>query len=253
MKTTTDTYHRVEDLPAEVAGAVLRWTLSLADTKHKLGIRVSEWVNGGPALEAAVGASAITQDELGHARSLFAFLKAFPDAPEGIGAENDLQARKLYYSPRQLDHSWDSWLDLIAANVLLDSALNFAVAAFSESSFSPLRSRCAKILQEERFHRIFGDSWLARMAAWDENKKAQMQDALDRHWPIALGWLVPDEDPVSDLLVREGILNLTPVQMRESWLGRVRPLLAENGLEPGPASAAWSGWHPQHRHLESAL
>lgn len=249
MTTTKPNYQRVEELDDGVASAVLRWTLSLADSKQKMGIRVSEWVNGGPALEAAVGASAITQDELGHARSLFAFLKSFPGAPEGIGAENDLQARDHYHCPRQLHIAWDSWMDVIAVNVLLDRALNIAVAAFSDSSFAPLRSRSAKIMQEERFHRIFGDSWLARLASWDESKKAQLQAKLDKHWALALAWFGPDDDAITDTLLSNGILNAGPAQMRQGWLAKVNRLMATHGLESGPSSADWSGWHPTYRDL----
>jgi 1,2-phenylacetyl-CoA epoxidase catalytic subunit len=249
MHATKASALRPDDLDGEVRSAVLQWTLSLADCKHKMGIRVSEWVNGGPALEAAVGASAITQDELGHARSLFAFLKGFPEAPKGIGAENDLEARDHYYCPRQLNRAWNSWLDVIAVNVLLDRALNIAVASFADSTFRPLRSRCAKILQEERFHRIFGDSWLARMAAWSEDQKEQMQAALDRHWPVALAWLGPDNDPICETLVTAGVLQQGPEQMRAKWLASVGNLLEKHALEGGPLTADWSNWDPEQRDL----
>ncbi|TMD74161.1 MAG: hypothetical protein E6I97_15840 [Chloroflexi bacterium] len=42
---------------------------SLADNKQAVGRRYAYWCNGAPALEAAVAAAAMTQDELGHART----------------------------------------------------------------------------------------------------------------------------------------------------------------------------------------
>lgn len=243
------TYQRMEELDGRVADAVLGWTLSLADTKHKLGIRTSEWVNGSPALEAAVGISAMTQDELGHARSLFAFLKEFPGAPAGIGAENDLEARDDYYCPRRLNDPWPSWMDVIAANILVDRALHVAVEAFRDSTFAPLRGRCAKILQEEAFHRIFGDSWLARLAGWNEEKRGKLQASLNYFWETALGWFGPDDDAISLILYENGILNATPVEMRRRWLEHVTPLLEKNGLEPLAAEVDWSGWNATYRDL----
>jgi len=246
---TMMTYQRIEELDGRVAAAVLQWTLALADTKHKLGIRTSEWINGSPALEAAVGASAITQDELGHARSLFAFLKEFPGAPEGIGAENDLEARDDYHCPRLLNDPWPSWLDVIAANVLVDRALNVAVEAFRDSTFAPLRGRCAKIVQEEEFHRIFGDSWLARLAGWDEEKRGKLQESLNHFWGTAVGWFGPDDDPIALTLYQQGILQATPAEMRRRWLEQVGPLLQKNGLTSPAADVDWSGWNAAYRDL----
>jgi 1,2-phenylacetyl-CoA epoxidase catalytic subunit len=234
-------YQRVEDLPADVANDVLRWTLSLADTKHRLGIRTSEWVNGGPALEAAVGASAITQDELGHARSLYGVLRDFAAAPDGIGAENDLQARTVFYNPRVLNQPWSSWLDVSAANVTLDRALHIAVAALRGSTFAPLHGRAAKILQEEEFHRIFGDSWLARLAQRDD-LRGRLQASLERFWRTAVGWYGPESDRIAGTLYQVGILTRTPDELRQRWLEQLIPLLERHNLQAPDWEANWSTW-----------
>jgi phenylacetate-CoA oxygenase PaaI subunit len=237
----TRSYQRVEDLPADVANDALRWTLSLADTKHRLGIRTSEWVNGGPALEAAVGASAITQDELGHARSLYAVLRDFAAVPDGIGAENDLQARSVFYNPRVLNQPWPSWLDVIAANVTLDRALHVAVAALRGSTFSPLHARAAKILQEEEFHRIFGDGWLARLAQRDDLHE-RLQASLERFWRAAVGWYGPESDRIAGTLYQVGIVTRTPDELRQRWLEQIIPLFERNNLQVPDWEANWSTW-----------
>ena len=114
MSNTQQIFQSADDMPTELTTAVLQWILSVADTKHRIGFQFSRWVTGTPALEAAVGAAAITQDELGHARSLYALLKDYPGAPDGVGAENDLQARDLYYVPPALTPDWESWLHMVA-------------------------------------------------------------------------------------------------------------------------------------------
>src|SRR2546421_11745824 len=53
---------------------------SLADNKQAVGRRYAFWCNGAPALEAAVAAGAMTQDELGHARTLYPLLEDFSQA-----------------------------------------------------------------------------------------------------------------------------------------------------------------------------
>ena len=50
----TRSFRNVSDLDPGLAAALLAWGLALADTKYLLGRRLSEWVNGAPALEAAV-------------------------------------------------------------------------------------------------------------------------------------------------------------------------------------------------------
>lgn len=239
-------YQRVEDLPADITNDVLRWTLALADTKHRLGIRTSEWINGGPALEAAVGASAVTQDELGHARSLYAVLRDFNGAPEGIGAENDLQARATFYNPRVLNQPWASWLDVIAANVTLDRALHMAVAALRGSTFAPLHGRAAKILQEERFHRIFGDGWLAKLAKRDDLRE-RLQASLDRFWQAAVGWYGPEDDPIADTLYHTGIVREPAAKLQQHWLAQMIPLFEQHNLQVPNWQPDWSGWDDRFR------
>lgn len=243
----TTSYQNLEELDLETAGALLRWTLSLADTKHRFGIRISEWVNGGPALEAAVAASAITQDELGHARSLYAMLKEFPGAPAGIGAENDLQARQAYFCPRALHVPWPSWLDVITANVLLDRATNIAVTAGRSSTFGPLKGRMAKILQEEQFHRIFGDSWLAKLARMGGDMHTRLQASLAHFGKMAMAWLGPDDDGDVALLREADILSASPKVLRSRWLDEVIPLLEKYGFAAPDAQVDWTGWDGSYR------
>src|SRR3972149_1516189 len=68
--------------------------IRLADNKYALGRRFSEWTNGAPTLEAAVAAAAMTQDEVGQARSLYAALQGLPDSPEAYVLD----------APRKRDH-----------------------------------------------------------------------------------------------------------------------------------------------------
>lgn len=242
-------FQNVYDLDSGLADAVLRWTLSLADTKHRIGMRTSEWVNGTPALEGAVAASAITQDELGHARSYFSMLRDFPGAPDAIGFENDLEARDIYYNPRLLNEPWPSWLDVIAVNVLLDRALTIAVRATENSSYAPLRQRTAKILQEEEYHRIFGESWLARLAGSDEKTRGRLQASIDRFWAVSENWFGPDDDAITGQLNETGILQATPAQMRDQWRTSVNALLKNHGFSRPDARPNWSQWDSAHRDI----
>lgn len=243
------TYQRAEQMDVGLQTAVLHWILAVADTKHRIGMQNSHWVTGTPALEAAVGSAAITQDELGHARSLYALLRDYPGAPEGVGAENDLEARDVYYAPDELMPRWESWLQVVAINVVLDSALAAAIAQTQDSSFQPLAGRSAKILQEERFHRVFGQSWLERLA---QSNKAKLQQQLDWAWRITDAWLGPDDDAVTTRLVEEGVLGGNTAVIRQQWLNTLQPMLEAHALTHPEPITNWASWNAQFRQNSNA-
>lgn len=249
MPTTTAPLRQATDLDAPLAQALLAWGLSLADTKHKIGLRISQWVNPAPALEAAVAAAALTQDELGHARSLFAMLRTFPHAPAELGAEADLKKRTAFYYPRLLDAPWQTWSEVIAVLALLDAALSIVFEATRESQFAPLRQRAAKILQEERFHRVFANSWFARLAA-DSPTRETLLAAVARVWPVALAWFGPDDDPAATLLHQAGILSRSPAELRDQWLSQAAALLEKNHCPLPAPEIDWGRWDQRRRDVQ---
>lgn len=241
-------YHNVSDLDPALSAALLQWGLALADTKYLLGRRLSEWVNGAPTLEAAVGAAAMTQDELGHARSLYSMLWEFPGAPEELGSETDLQ-RSDYYSPAGLAAPWSSWADVVATNILFDRALNMVFEAVRGSQFGPLSQRAAKIIQEERFHRIYGDSWLARLSKNDGQTHGQLGKSLARAWALADAWIGPPDDPTTQPLVKASILTASPSALHEQWLGLVKPLMEKHGFNTAFPQPDWTHWDSARREI----
>lgn len=245
-------YENVDEIPAELASTLLTWLLAVADTKHRIGMQFSHWVTGTPALEAAVGAAAMTQDELGHARSIYALLRDFPDAPAAIGAENDLEARDVYYTPNALMPRWESWLQVVAINTLLDRALQIAIAQMQGSAYGPMASRVAKILQEEQFHRVFGTSWIERLVQQNDETKARLQEAIDWAWSITNEWIGPDDDPIANQLMDAGVLRGNAATIRSLWLAEVEPILRENGLTVPDREVDWTRWNGQLRQIDHA-
>ena len=157
----------------------------LADNKYWLGRRFSEWTNRAPALEAAVAAAAMTQDELGHARSLYAALQSAPDAPEAYLKE---EKREQRLGMPLLTQPFEHWADFVTAVVLVDRALTLVFESARASSHEPLRQRAAKILQEEWFHRQYGEGWLRKLAA-DAGTRDALQASINRFWSPTAAWL----------------------------------------------------------------
>jgi phenylacetate-CoA oxygenase PaaI subunit len=193
----------------------------LADNKYLLGRRFSEWTNRAPALEAAVAAAAMTQDELGHARSLYAALQSASDSPEAYlkeGKPENLQGLPVLEKPFQ------HWAEFVAAAVLFDRAMTMLFEAARNSTYEPLRQRAAKILQEEWFHRQYGQGWLRKLAA-ESKTRAVMQAAVTRFWQPTADWLATAGDAATD-----GVLTESAEALRERWMNESTALLAECGL-----------------------
>src|SRR5438093_1016765 len=160
---------------------------SLADNKQAIGRRYAFWCNGAPALEAAVAAAAMTQDELGHARTLYPLLEDFKQA-EADPAQVEPETRTLRYALAFLDQDFRGWSDFVATNFLLDTALTTFFEAAQRSSYEPLRQRARKIVQEERIHQIHGEGWVRRLANAGGAVRGALIDALDRLWSETLCW-----------------------------------------------------------------
>ena len=210
--------------PTDLSDLIAR----LADNKYVLGHRFSEWTNGAPTLEAAVAAAAMTQDEVGHARSLYAARQGLPDSPEAYVLDAPRKRDHLLrLAVPALDQPFESWADFVAASVLFDRALTMVFEAARASSFEPLRQRAVKILQEERFHRMYGEGWLKRWATASPKARAAMQAALDRLWRPTADWL---GSLYNGGLVAEGVVAEGAEAVRLRWAAEAGRLLAEHGL-----------------------
>lgn len=195
--------------------------LALADTKRYLGIRYAEWSDGAPALEAAVAASAMAQDELGHSRALLPMLKDFPEVDQTIPDE---APRQVYSSIAFLDHEFANWATFVAANVLIGTALTITLEAARESSYVPLKTRAVKILEEERFHWMHGEGWFKRLAG-DPKEGLELSFQSEEILPQALCWFGNSSD---DPMVKSGIVNAGGDELRARFMNLVGPLLAKS-------------------------
>jgi ring-1,2-phenylacetyl-CoA epoxidase subunit PaaC len=210
--------------------ALADFILALADTKRFLGLRYAEWSDGAPALEASVAASAMAQDELGHSRALLPMLRDFPEVDPSIPEE---APRRKYSSIAFLDSEFKTWPTFVAANALVGTALTEALEAARSSRYVPLRTRAVKILEEERFHWMHGESWFKRIAN-DAKEGLELSFQVEEILPQALCWFgqVGIADPAiaggNDPLVREEILDANADELRSRYLTRVGPLLSKS-------------------------
>ena len=215
---------------------------SLADNKQAVGRRYAYWCNGAPALEAAVAAAAMTQDELGHARTLYPLLEDFAQA-EADPTQIEPMTRTLHYSLAYLDEDFRGWSDFVATNFLLDTALSTFFAAAQESSYEPLRQRSRKIIHEERIHEMHADGWVRRLAKAGGVVRSTLVASLERLWNETLCWFGPNDDPTMQQLFQEGIIDATPDELRSRYLQRIMPTLNALDIEfPVSFNATTKRW-----------
>ncbi len=219
---------------------------SLADNKQAIARRYAYWSNGAPALEAAVAAAAMTQDELGHARTLYPLLGDFAQS-EADPVQVDPVTRTLHYHLSYLDNDFQGWSDFVATNFLLDSALTTFFEAAQNSSYEPLSQRARKVIQEERVHFVHGEGWVRRLAKLGGAVRASIVASLARLWNETLCWFGPNDDPGTQRLYQEGILDASPDELRSRYLQKIMPTLS--GLDinvPVSFNATTKTWEPIH-------
>lgn len=218
---------------------------SLADNKAALGRRYAEWAVSAPTLESAVGAAAMAQDELGHARSTYPVLKA-------LGVEVGEEESRFGGDRRfpLLDDEFADWTTFIAANLVIDGTLTTFVSACESSSVTQLSQRAKKILQEEGSHRIHAEAWARRICAGGGPERDRLLADVERCWSESSRWLGPDEETGCDLAVAGGLVAVDAPRQREAvraWLCRV---LEPAGVEPELATPEdWSSWDPERRRV----
>jgi ring-1,2-phenylacetyl-CoA epoxidase subunit PaaC len=207
--------------------AVRDLILVLADSKRLLGYRYAEWMLGAPELETSIACSSMAQDEWGHARLLYALLKAFGDDVEALEHGREPEA---YRNMSVLDAPAGSWPDTVALMVLADGALTVQFEALMGSSYDPLRQRVEKLVEEEKFHAAHGAAWFKRLAGGSEASAAALRESIEAALPPVLDWFGPDSDRVRQL-ERAGVARESGSRLRGRLLDRVAPLLDELGID----------------------
>lgn len=210
------------DDPVDASTDLTRLVASLADNKYFLGRRYAEWCTAAPALEAAVAAAAMAQDEIGHARSLYPLLRDLA----GASPEVEPETRIGFTNARFLDRPFESWMDFVAANFLFDTALSVMLAACRSSSSSPLAQRANRILEEERLHWLHGEGWTRRLASDGGAVARSLATSMRVVNPESLACF----DIASGALVDEGVLDAPGDELRQRFNSRVMPVLNAAGL-----------------------
>ncbi len=243
----------------EALAALVNLIAVLGDNEYFLGRRISEWADAGPLLESAVACAAISQDTLGRSRAIYPLLEdlPWPNPPTALQGEVD-RARR--YSVSFLDDPFPSWSNVVAALALISPALSTVFEAVTDSGYEALARRARRILEEERLTSAYA-AGLVRQIASNDRGQELLQQRVDELFTEMLCWFGPPGEPGLEILKQEGLVGTTNEEMRQTYLGRVVPLLQEVNIEVPVqwneqekrweyGDLPWNEWNQLQRRLE---
>jgi ring-1,2-phenylacetyl-CoA epoxidase subunit PaaC len=149
---------------------------ALAAAKHGLGYRLAFAGLSAPAIEAAVATVALAQEELGHARLLYASELRLRD---GRGDDEGAVGAEIPTAPPAPDlvPVPGDWAEVLATLATLDTGLSLWLEALAEHGAPWLRPRAQRMLDEELFHREYLCGWLA-VVAGDPTVQGRVANAV---------------------------------------------------------------------------
>jgi ring-1,2-phenylacetyl-CoA epoxidase subunit PaaC len=160
-----------------------RLLLEIADDELVLGWRNSEWTGIAPFLEEDVAFSSIAQNEIGHARALYE-LAARDLGTDADSLAFDRQPEEYRCAPLVQARLVPDWARTIARHFLYETADAIRLGVLKHSNDSEVAGLAAKMDREEVYHRMHAEMWASRL-----QREPRFLEALDSHWPYALGVL----------------------------------------------------------------
>ena len=217
---------------APPATALAGLLLSMADDEFVIGFSDSEWTGIAPLLEEDVAMSSLAQDELGHAAALYGLHGELTGTdPDAIAYDREPAE---YRHCRLLDHGRGDWAMTIARRFLYDSADVIRLETLAAGSWKPLTELVAKLVREERYHRMHAGAWLDRLARSHGEPRDRLLAALAELAPDAATVFTRLDDEVELLDAR--ILDAPMVELEDRWRASIAPVFANLDLPmPPPA------------------
>ncbi len=157
---------------------VLAMALALADDELVIGHRHSEWLGLSPFLEEDLATASIAQDEMGHARAIYAVV--WPDRPDR-DALVTLRPPAEWRCCALVEGDAQPWERHLVRHLVYDIVEGHrwsALAARDHVAFGALAARAG---HEEGWHRRHAIGLTGRLAVVHASR---MQAQLDDLWPM---------------------------------------------------------------------
>lgn len=241
------------DPPAPgIDAAAAAVVLAFADDELLAGQRHSEWLGLSPFLEEDLAYASIAQDELGHARALYALVWPDLDAHER-------DAMVVRRRPDAFRSAWlcelepGAWERALVRHLLYDVAESLRWQHLESSSLPGLAGVAAKAQAEEHYHRRHAADLVVRLGQDADDARGRLQVCVDELWPLALSLFESTDDEVE--AVAAGVLSGPVSDLVPAYRAAVEQVATSAGLRlPDIDVPAASGARQGVRHasFESA-
>jgi ring-1,2-phenylacetyl-CoA epoxidase subunit PaaA len=214
--------------PSYLEGMIRILTVS-ADTEL---ISAPAYYNAGkhaPSLNAFGSATAIIQDELGHAHIAYRLMRDL-----GVDTEDLIYGREpaKFKYPYAFDVALGSWVELVVANGFYDRA-GFCLLGdvYQSTTFGPWKRALVKVDKEETFHLRHGENWMRKIAQSAEGRD-QLQQAIDWMFLLTVEWFgLPDDLKRHSEQLDFGFKGKSNDELRQTWMATAVPLVKDLGLK----------------------
>ncbi len=183
-----------------------------------------------PSTNTMVSATAIIQDELGHANIAYRLL-------EDLGVDRDAllydRPPERFKNPFGFDQPLANWAELVTANGLYDRAgITLLSDVHRHTSYGPLKRALVKVGLEENFHLRHGEVWMRRLCEAGGEGRELVQKGVDWMFPMGVEWFgMPDDKKRHNAQLDFKLKGMTNDQLRATWLKAVVPLCEQLGLD----------------------
>ncbi len=213
-----------------VRGALREWLVRTADDELVIGHRHSEWTGFGPDIESDVAMSSIAQEEIGHARVLYELIAA--DERSDVDHLAFGRTPAEYRHAAFLEQENGGWEQAIVRLALYEPFEAGRLSLLAACGHEPVAALARTLAREERYHGLFAQTWLERLARTAREGRDRVQAAVDAAWPDALGLF--EDTPADGVLQGAGLLTEAPVAQQAAWEDAVRETLTAYGLAIPP-------------------
>lgn len=213
--------------PAYLEGIIRILTVS-ADTELISAPAYFNAAQHAPSLNAFGSATAIIQDELGHAHIAYRLMRDL-----GVDTEVTIYDREpaRFKYPYAFDVPLDSWAELVMANAFYDRA-GFCLLGdvYQSTTFGPWKRALVKVDKEETFHLRHGENWMRKMSQ-SAAGRAEIQAAIDWMFLLTVEWFgLPDTMKRHGEQLGFGFKGKSNDELRQTWMSTAVPLCLELGF-----------------------
>ena len=225
--------------------ALAAYLVAVADDELIIGHRHSEWTGFAPDIESDVALSSIAQEEIGHARLFYERVTDLTGKdPDHIAfGRPPAEFRNAVFTERPNG----DWGYSVVRLFLYDRADQERLNALAAGELRPVADLASTVRREERYHLMFGEQWLRRLASATEASRERMQQALDRAWPEALGVFEPVAGQEE---LGAGVVPVPAVEQLARWRHSVAAVLESVGLRLPAANGGKGAGGRTGRHSD---